>query len=146
MTGKKGSRMDLNIRPMTDADGDAVVAVWHAAGVARPWNDPTRDLAFARKGEHSTVLVGESGGRIVATAMVGQDGHRGWVYYLAVDPSVQAHGIGRSMMTAVEDWLTAQGVWKIQLLVRSDNAAAKGFYEHLGFHDTGSVCLQKIVE
>ena len=71
--------MDAMIRDMKDADAEQVIAVWHASGVARSWNDPVRDLAFARRDSHSTVLVADLSGRIVATAMVGEDGHRGWV-------------------------------------------------------------------
>ena len=138
--------MTLDIRDIADGDIDAVVALWHAAGVARPWNDPRRDIAFARRDEHSTVLVGADGGRIVASAMVGEDGHRGWVYYVAIAPELQGSGLGRTMMQAAEDWLIRRGVWKVQLLVRVDNTKATTFYERLGYKDTTSVCLQKVLE
>lgn len=128
---------------MVDDDAAQVIAVWHAAGVARPWNDPVRDIAFARRDAHSTILVAEQGGRLVATAMVGEDGHRGWVYYVATDPNAQGQGLGRSMMDAAEAWLAARGVWKVQLLVRGDNEKVKRFYEHLGYRETGSTCFQK---
>lgn len=134
------------IRDMKDADAEQVIAVWHASGVARSWNDPVRDLAFARRDSHSTVLVADLSGRIVATAMVGEDGHRGWVYYVAADPTYQSRGFGRAMMEAAERWLANRGVWKVQLLVRGDNAAVRQFYEHLGYRDTRSICLQKIIE
>ncbi|HWA60636.1 MAG TPA: GNAT family acetyltransferase [Caulobacteraceae bacterium] len=135
----------VEVREIEDADFDAVVEVWRLAGVARPWNDPATDVAFCRKSPHATILVGTTAGRLVATAMVGEDGHRGWVYYVATRPDLQRGGIGRTMMQAAEDWLRARGIWKLQLLVRADNAAAKGFYERLGYHDTGSVCLQKAI-
>jgi ribosomal protein S18 acetylase RimI-like enzyme len=138
--------MSLEIRDIADDDIDAVVALWHAAGVARQWNDPRRDIAFARRDAHSTVLVGVDGGRIVASAMVGEDGHRGWVYYVAIAPELQRSGLGRTMMQAAEDWLIRRGVWKVQLLVRADNTRATQFYERLGYKDTTSVCLQKILE
>ena len=137
---------DVLIRDMWDEDERAVVALWHAAGVSRPWNDPARDLAFARRDGHSTVLVAEVAGRIAATAMVGEDGHRGWVYYVAADPAHKGSGLGRAIMGAAERWLAARGVWKVQLLVREDNAPVRQFYEHLGYRDTRSVCLQKIIE
>jgi ribosomal protein S18 acetylase RimI-like enzyme len=90
-------------------------------------------------------LVAELSGRIVATAMVGEDGHRGWVYYVAADPHQKGIGFGRAIMDAAETWLAKRGVWKVQLLVRQDNVAVKQFYEHLGYRDTQSVCLQKII-
>lgn len=133
------------IRDIRDADQDQVIALWHAAGVARPWNDPVRDIAFARRGPHSTVLVAEVEGRIAASAMVGEDGHRGWVHYVAADPAVQGQGLGRAMMEAAEAWLTARGVWKVQLLIRGDNAGVQEFYGKLGYRDTGSVCFQKVI-
>jgi ribosomal protein S18 acetylase RimI-like enzyme len=138
--------MTLEIRDIADQDVPDVIALWNAAGVARPWNDPARDIAFARRDAHSTVLVGLDGGRIVASAMVGEDGHRGWVYYVAISPERQRSGLGRVMMQAAEDWLKQRGVWKAQLLVRADNAQATKFYDQLGYRDTRSVCLQKILE
>jgi ribosomal protein S18 acetylase RimI-like enzyme len=136
----------LAIREIVDDDIAETIALWNAAGVARPWNDPARDIAFARRDDHSTVLVGVEDGRIVASAMVGEDGHRGWVYYVAIALERQRSGFGRIMMQAAEDWLIKRGVWKVQLLVRADNAKVARFYEQLGYRDTQSVCLQKILE
>ena len=136
----------MDIRTVEDGDVAGLIALWQAAGVARPWNDPDRDIAFARRDEHSTILIGERDGALVASAMVGEDGHRGWVYYLAVDPACQGQGLGRQMMVAVEDWLRARGVWKLQLLVREDNQPVKAFYDRLGYRDTRTTCFQKIIE
>ena len=80
------------------------------------------------------VLVGhDRWDALSATVMVGFDGHRGWVYYLAVDPGARRGGLGRAMMAAAEDWLRARGAPKIQLMVREDNAAVAAFYERLGY-------------
>jgi hypothetical protein len=76
----------MKIEPIPRASFDAVVALWQAVGLTRPWNDPLADLRRACDGPASAVLVGVSGDRVVATVMVGHDGHRGWVYYLAVAP------------------------------------------------------------
>ena len=133
----------LAIAPIADAYIPDVVALWQACGLTRPWNDPASDIALARRGPSSTVLVGRDAGAIVATAMVGHDGHRGWVYYVAVDPSSQGKGLGRVMMTAVEDWLRAAGVPKLQLLVRRENAKAGAFYQSLGYEESTSVMLAK---
>src|SRR5262245_24597977 len=130
--------MSLQIRDIVDEDVPEVIALWNAAGVSRPWNEPTRDIAFARRDAHSTVLVGLDGDRIVASAMVGEDGHRGWVYYVAISPERQRGGLGRTMMQAAEEWLKRRGVWKVQLLVRADNAQATNFYDQLGYRDTSS--------
>ncbi|GJE16889.1 GNAT family acetyltransferase [Methylobacterium marchantiae] len=132
-------------RALRDDDIGQVVALWHAAGVSRPWNDPARDIAFARRDPHSTVLVADRDGLIVATAMVGEDGHRGWVYYVAVDPRLRNLGLGRGIMDAAERWLIDRGVWKMQLLVREENDAVRHFYEHLGYRDTRTICFQKVI-
>jgi ribosomal protein S18 acetylase RimI-like enzyme len=137
---------DLVVRAIADGDVPAVIALWKAAGVWRPWNDAERDIAFARRGPHATLLVAEGGGTIAATAMVGEDGHRGWVYYVATSPATRGHGLGRTMMEAAEAWLKARGIWKINLLVRGDNIAARGFYERLGYQQSDVVCLQKALE
>lgn len=77
--------------------------------------------------------------------MAGQDGHRGWVYYVAFDPKARGQGVGRRIMDEAEHWLANQGIWKVQLLVRSGNQQAKGFYEALGYKDTQSSCFQKML-
>ncbi|MDU6244393.1 MAG: GNAT family N-acetyltransferase, partial [Bradyrhizobium sp.] len=76
----------LVISDITDADVPAIIALWQRCGLTRPWNDPAADIALARRGDNATVLVGRVGGAIAASAMVGHDGHRGWVYYVSVDP------------------------------------------------------------
>lgn len=134
------------IREIRDQDIEQVVAIWGAAGVARPWNDPHRDIAFARRDPHSTILVAVLDDRIVATAMVGEDGHRGWVYYVATNPAHQGSGFGKAMMTAAEAWLIQRGVWKLQLLVREENAQVIEFYQQLGYRDTKTVCMQKVLQ
>ncbi len=134
------------IRPAADGDVAAVIALWHAAGVTRPWNDPAHDIAFARRGPHSTVLVAEVAGSIAAAVMVGEDGHRGWVYYLAALPERQGSGLGRAIMEAAEAWLAARGIWKVQLLIREENEAVRGFYEHLGYRKNPTVVFQKVLK
>ena len=128
------------------ADAAAVVALWHACGLTRPWNDPATDFARALQGVQSTVLVLRDDGRIVATAMVGDDGHRGWVYYLAVAQDRRGAGVGRAMMTAAEDWLRARGAPKIQFMVREDNAATIAFYQRLGYQRQAVVTLGRFLD
>ncbi|MGY4572975.1 GNAT family acetyltransferase [Bradyrhizobium sp. USDA 3256] len=137
------SSASLAIAPITDADIADVVALWQACGLTRPWNAPAADIALARRGPNSAVLVGRDDNTIVATAMVGHDGHRGWVYYVAVDPNRQGMGLGRTIMAAAEDWLRAAGVPKLQLLVRRENAKAGAFYQSLGYDESTSVMLAK---
>jgi hypothetical protein len=107
--------------------------LWRETGLTRPWNDPRADLRRALAGPASTVLAGLADGILIATAMVGYDGHRGWVYYLAVRPDHQRCGWGRVMMEACEAWLIERQVPKLNLMVRAENGIARGFYEALGY-------------
>jgi ribosomal protein S18 acetylase RimI-like enzyme len=134
---------DLAIAPIDDDDIASVVALWQRCGLTRPWNDPTGDIAFARRGPNSAVLVGRHGGTLVATVMVGHDGHRGWFYYLGVDPALQGKGFGRAMTQAAEAWLTARGIAKAQLMVRADNDRVRAFYEALGYGEQERVLFAK---
>jgi ribosomal protein S18 acetylase RimI-like enzyme len=123
----------LTIAPVADADVAALAALWQACELTRPWNDPTADIALARRGPNSAVLAGRCGESLVASVMVGHDGHRGWVYYVAIDPAHRGKGYGRDIMNAAEEWLRQRGIEKLMLLVRSDNTKVQAFYEQLGY-------------
>ena len=108
------------------------------------YNDPHADFRFARAGAASDVLVAaDGGGRVVGSVMVGHDGHRGWLYYVAADPGARSRGIGREVVRAAEAWLRERGVRKAQLLVRRSNAGVAAFYERLGFEESDVVVMQR---
>lgn len=127
--------MTLAISPLTDADVEATVALWQRCGLTRPWNDPAADIALARKGDNSDILLGRDEGVLAAAVLVGHDGHRGWVYYLAVDPDKQGKGYGRAIMQAAEDWLRRRGIVKLMLMVRPDNIRVQSFYDSIGYDE-----------
>jgi ribosomal protein S18 acetylase RimI-like enzyme len=133
----------LSIAPIEDADLSSVIALWQRCGLTRPWNDPATDIAFARKGPNSAVLVGRDGQSLVASVLVGHDGHRGWVYYVATDPYTRHKGHGRLIMAAAEDWLRSRGIEKLQLMVRPDNAGVHAFYRSLGYLEQERVIYAK---
>ncbi len=98
------TRMKVAVSP--DRLFEEAVALWHERGLTRPWNDPNVDLLRAMKGSSSTLLAArDDEDALLGAAMVGHDGHRGWVYYLAVRPSEQRQGIGRTFMQACEEWI-----------------------------------------
>lgn len=133
---------ETTISTVSPGEERAVVALWAAAGLTRPWNDPGADLRSALTTETSTVLGARTpDGTLVGTVMVGYDGHRGWVYYLAVDEAQRGAGLGRALMVAAEAWLVSQGAPKVQLMVRSSNTAVLGFYAALGYTDQDCVVL-----
>lgn len=132
----------MNIEELPESLCPAAVELWHDVGLTRPWNDPGRDLRRAMAGGESTVLAALDGdGGLLGTAMVGHDGHRGWVYYLAVVETERGRGIGRRLMHACEDWVKARDIPKIQLMVRSTNERVVAFYEDLGYVDADVVVL-----
>lgn len=121
---------------------DAAVALWRQTGLTRPWNDPHQDCLRALTGEESTVLVArDATGELLGTVMVGQDGHRGWIYYLAVEERLQGQGLGKQLLAGAEDWLRGRGVPKLMLMVRQENAAVQDFYRGLGYTDQDTVVL-----
>ena len=124
----------------------AVIALWQACGLTRPWNDPVADVAFARGKPASDVLVGVADSRIVASAMVGHDGHRGAMYYVSVDPACRGRGYGAELMAAAEAWFKARGVWKVNLLVRKDNEPVLGFYAEQGYVMGSTVQIEKWID
>ena len=133
----------LTIAPIEDADIAAVIALWQRCDLTRPWNDPAADIAMARRGTNATVLVGRDGGDIVASVLVGHDGHRGWVYYVSVDPNRRGKGYGRAIMDAAEEWLRGLGIEKLQLMVRAGNAKVQAFYETLDYQEQARVIYAK---
>jgi ribosomal protein S18 acetylase RimI-like enzyme len=133
----------LSIAPIADADVADVIALWQASGLTRPWNDPAADIALARRGPNSAILIGRDGDAMIASALVGHDGHRGWVYYVAVDPARRGKGFGRAIMNAAEDWLRARNIEKLQLMVRGDNTRVQAFYGSLGYLEQERVLFAK---
>jgi ribosomal protein S18 acetylase RimI-like enzyme len=137
------STQPIAIRSLRRGDEPRVIELWHACGLTRPWNDPARDLATSLACQTGDVLVAEVNGRIAGTAMVGFDGHRAWVYYLAVDPAEQGRGIGAQLMAEAERRSRAAGAPKLNVMVRGDNAGARGFYERIGYRLDDVVVLGK---
>ena len=128
---------------MRDADEPAVIALWQACGLTRPWNDPAADIALARGRSESDILVHRAGDFPVATIMVGHDGHRAWVYYLATHPDHRRKGLASAAMAAAEHWAIARGVPKMHLMIRPGNEAVIAFYEGLGYEDGNILVMQK---
>lgn len=133
----------MTVEELSPGDRDAVVRLWTDAALTTPWNDPHADYDRALGGATSTVLGLRQDGRVVATAMVGHDGHRGWVYYVAVDATHQGRGLGAEVMAAAEAWLRRSGAVKIQLMVRHSNVRVIGFYERLGYEDAGVTVVSR---
>ena len=134
------------VREYIEADQEAVITLWQACGLTVPHNDPRRDIERKLQVDRDLFLVGVAQGELVATVMGGYEGHRGWINYLAVDPSSRRKGYGQLMMKAVERRIRAKGCPKINLQVRTGNTAVIGFYTAIGYLEDKVIGLGKRLE
>lgn len=123
----------IAFRPLEERDIAEVIALWTDCGLVRPWNDAGRDVDFARGKASSDILVGIVNEKLVASVMVGHDGHRGWFYYLSVAPDWQGKGLGTATLRAAEAWLKDRGIWAVNLAIRSENDKVRAFYAAHGY-------------
>lgn len=133
----------MRIRTLHADEAPALIDLWRRCDLLRPWNDPAKDIQRKLRQQPEGLLVGEEGQEIVASVMVGYDGHRGWLNYLAVCPRHRRRGHGRALMLAAESWLHERGCPKLNLQVRQGNHSARAFYHALGFQTDEVVSLGK---
>ena len=138
--------MPFQIRPFEDADEPAVMALWQRCDLTRAWNDPAKDIRRKRAEQPELFGVMVEGAEVVGTVMAGYEGHRGWINYLAVDPSRRQQGLGRQLMDWSEARLRERGCPKINLQVRRGNEAVLAFYAALGYADDDVASLGKRLE
>ncbi len=125
---------NVEIRPIADADVAAVEALWRACGLVVSYNVPADDIGFCRASPNSELFVAVAAdGAVAASIMAGHDGHRGWLYYVAVYPAMRGRNLGRDMVAHAESWLKSLGVRKVNLMIRETNSAARAFYECIGY-------------
>ena len=137
---------EIIIRPYRSADQEDVVQLWKTCDLVVPWNDPVKDIEFKLQVDAELLLVAEYRGRPIGTAMGGYEGHRGWLYYLAVHPDFRRRGLGRRLVEEVEARLTERGCPKVNLMVRKTNSLVIDFYHSLGFTENEVVCLGKMLK
>ena len=136
--------MNISIRPYRETDQDDVIKLWERVFPdAPPHNNPARDIRTKREVQPELFLVAVLDDRLVGTAMAGFDGHRGWIYYLGVDPDFQRQGIGTSLMKRVEARLLGMGCPKLNLQIRANNAEVQAFYESLGYFPEDRLSMGK---
>lgn len=143
-TRRGGGNEPMKIRPFTEADGPAVAALWREVFPDSPsWNVPEEDIGRKLAVQREMFLVAILDSRVVGTAMAGYDGHRGWVYYVAVDPGHRRAGVGSALMRRVEGELSRRGCPKLNLQVRAGNEEVTAFYRHLGYEVEERVSMAK---
>ena len=134
---------ELTIRAYQKSDEERIINLWFECGLVAPWNNPRRDIERKMSQDPSLFLVGEIGGSVVCSCMAGYDGHRGWIYYLAVKPDCQRKGLASKMISEAENRLLEIGCPKIDLMVRKSNKNVISFYNKIGYSDDPVVVLSK---
>jgi ribosomal protein S18 acetylase RimI-like enzyme len=123
------------IRPYEDQDEQAVIVLWNAVlPDSAPHNDPATSIRNKLAVERDLFFVADVDGEVAGTVMGGYDGHRGWIYSVAVHPQYRHQGIGGALIRHMEAALIERGCLKVNLQVRASNAEVIAFYETLGFH------------
>ena len=125
----------MEIRVFVEADTDAVIDLWNLTDLTHPNNDPSLDIKRKMNDSPWGFLVAMDGKTIIGSIMVGYDGHRGWINYLACHPNHRRHGVAKSLMNEAKKLLLERGCPKINLQVRSGNESAVKFYESIGYLD-----------
>ncbi|MHC4698854.1 MAG: GNAT family acetyltransferase [Planctomycetota bacterium] len=134
----------MEIRPYSESDAEAVASLWREVFPDAPsWNHPETDIRRKLAVQREFFLVATDGSDLVGTAMAGYDGHRGWVYYVAVSPRHRRQGIGAALMRSVEERLTSFGCPKLNLQVRASNDDVVAFYRKLGYQVEDRVSMAK---
>ncbi len=124
----------IDIRPYRMDDELEVVQLWKKVFPESPLhNDPIRDIQRKLKIQPGLFLVAVNDHLLVGTSMAGYDGHRGWIYYLAVDPAYRRNGIGTALMKKVEGLLAQRDCPKLNLQIRANNSDLQAFYEKSGY-------------
>jgi len=136
----------MHIRPFQTGDQEAVVSLWRQCDLVRPWNDPGKDIRRKLQVRSEWFLVGELNRKIIACVMVGYEGHRGWLNYLAVAPEHRRCGYARAIVAEAERLLRQAGCPKINLQIRTSNHGVLEFYRKLGYSVDDVVSMGKRLE
>jgi len=131
------------IRSFKETDIENVVSLWKDCSLTVPWNDPEKDIQRKLGVQPDLFLVCEEKNRIIGSVMAGFDGHRGWLYYLAVLPEQREQKVGTALVGEAEDRLKKRGCPKVNLMVRTGNSTVIDFYRKLGYQVDEVVSLGK---
>ena len=135
--------MSLTFRQYQDSDQTNLIELWTECGLVVAWNDPSKDIRRKLDIQPELLIVAEAQGKIVGSVMIGYEGHRGWINYLAVHPEFQRRGYGRQLMAYAEQELLVMGCPKINLQVRETNLNVIAFYESIGYQQYNVISFGK---
>ncbi len=133
----------MKIRSFRPSDEKALITLWNECDLTVPWNDPAKDIQRKRDEHPDLLFVGIEGQTLIASCMAGYDGHRGWIYYLAVKPAYRHQQLAGQIVRHAEKCLIELGCPKINLMVRKTNTSVIGFYQSIGYSDDPVVVLSR---
>jgi ribosomal protein S18 acetylase RimI-like enzyme len=123
-----------------------VIALWEAVfGYDAPHNKPGLVIDKKLAAHDDLFFVATAGDQIVGTLMAGYDGHRGWMYSVAVDPAHRKQGIGSQLVSFAEQALTDKGCVKINLQILEGNEGVTAFYTSLGYSEEKRISMGKLL-
>ena len=140
---KKKSSSNFAIRQFIPNDTNRVIFIWEQCDLVRKWNNPNFDIQRKLNFQKELFFVGLLNDEIIATAMFGYDGHRGWLNYFAVLPNFQKRGFGKQLMKFGGMALIEKGCPKLNLQIRNDNTKAINFYQKVGYKEDAAVSFGK---
>ena len=136
----------MEIRAYREADEEHVVALWNEVfAYTAPHNQPTRIIHDKLAVQRDLFFVAGVDGNVVGTVLGGYDGHRGWIYSLAVASRARRLGIGTALVRHVEAALARRGCPKVNLQVLASNADTVAFYKKLGYAVEERVSMGKVL-
>jgi ribosomal protein S18 acetylase RimI-like enzyme len=137
---------EVTIRTFEEVDSPEVIALWRVVfSYGAPHNQPERAISDKVRFQGDLFFVALSGERIVGTVMAGYDGHRGWIYSLAVSPGERRKGVGSGLMAHAEEAMRGLGCGKVNLQILAENEAVAEFYRSLGFVIEPRISMGKVL-
>ena len=110
----------INVRKYQSQDKRALVALWKCIFPDDPThNEPSRVLD-EKLAVDDLIFIAEDNGRIVGACMAGYDGHRGWLYAVAVLPDYRRKRIGTQLIDLAMQALKSRGCIKVNLQIEID--------------------------
>ena len=135
--------MGMQIRTYQEGDFASLVALWDATGISIHYNDPAKDIPRMLATHNCQLYVGTEDGRLIGSIFVGHEGHRGWIYKLAVATDRRGNGYAEALVRLAERWLVARGMPKCNLMIRDTNLKVRAFYERMGYAKADRTVMER---
>ena len=123
----------MKIRQFCESDRSDLIKLWHAVFPDDPFHNEPSKVIEAKLAIDNLIFVAEHEGLIIGACMAGYDGHRGWLYAVAVCNEQRRSGVGSALVQHAIQALKVMGCIKVNLQIRATNTEVTTFYKSLGF-------------